>query len=231
VLSYGRNGDAVRLVDLAPETSAQRLKLAIFGRPFDVRLPLAGQFQASNALCALGLVLASGVDPAEAVEALTHLNGVPGRLEWVGSTAAEAPVYVDYAHTPDALETVLTALRPHVSGKLAVVFGCGGDRDKGKRRLMGEKAKDLADRVIVTDDNPRTEAAAAIRREILEGCPGAEEIGDRDQAIAAAIAGLKSGDVLLIAGKGHESGQIVGTTVIPFSDAEVARRHLAEGRP
>ncbi|MDX2141883.1 MAG: UDP-N-acetylmuramoyl-L-alanyl-D-glutamate--2,6-diaminopimelate ligase [Rhodospirillaceae bacterium] len=231
VLSFGRNGEAVRLLDAAPEAAAQRLKLSVFGQSFDVRLPLAGDFQTSNALCALGMVLASETNPREAVEALTTLKGVPGRLEWVGNAPSGAPVYVDYAHTPDALETVLNALRPHATNKLAIVFGCGGDRDKGKRRLMGEKAKALADRVIVTDDNPRTEVPAAIRREILQGCPGAEEIGDRDQAIGSAIAALKQGDVLLIAGKGHESGQIVGTTVIPFNDADVARRHLAGGRP
>jgi UDP-N-acetylmuramoyl-L-alanyl-D-glutamate--2,6-diaminopimelate ligase len=230
VLSFGRNGDAVRLLDAAPEAAAQRVKLSVFGQSFDVRLPLAGAFQTSNALCALGMVLASETDPRVAVEALAHLKGVPGRLEWVGDAPCGAPVYVDYAHTPDALETVLNALRPHAPNELIVVFGCGGDRDKGKRRLMGDIAVKKADRVIVTDDNPRTEVAATIRREIMQGCPSAEEIGDRDQAIGAAIAALKQGDVLLIAGKGHESGQIVGTTSIPFNDADAARRHLAGGR-
>jgi len=230
VLSYGERGAAIRLDGVTREAAAQVLKLSVFGRPFDVRLPLAGRFQAANALCALGFALAAGAEAADAVAALTRLTGVPGRLEHVGSHAAGAAVYVDYAHTPDALETVLTALRPHTAGRLIVVFGCGGDRDKGKRRLMGEKAKELADRVIVTDDNPRSEDPARIRHEILQGCPGAEEIGDRDAAIAAAVAGLGAGDTLLIAGKGHERGQIVGTTVIPFDDDEVARRHLRGGR-
>jgi UDP-N-acetylmuramoyl-L-alanyl-D-glutamate--2,6-diaminopimelate ligase len=230
VLSYGERGDAIRLDDVTRAAASQKLKLSIFGQRYDVNLPLAGRFQVSNALCALGFVLAGGAEPKAAFAALEKLKGVPGRLEHVGSTTQNAPVYVDYAHTPDALETVLNALRPHATGKLVVVFGCGGDRDKGKRRLMGEKAKELADRVIVTDDNPRTEVPATIRREILQGCPDSEEIGDRDLAIKAAVGGLNAGDVLLIAGKGHESGQIVGATVIPFSDAEVARRHLSGGR-
>ncbi|MBL8630841.1 MAG: UDP-N-acetylmuramoyl-L-alanyl-D-glutamate--2,6-diaminopimelate ligase, partial [Rhodospirillaceae bacterium] len=230
VLSFGENGDTIRLLGVVREAAAQRLKLNVFGQVYDVTLPLAGRFQAANAMCALGFVLASGADPKEAVAALETLKGVPGRLQFVGAHKNGAPVYVDYAHTPDALETVLNALRPHTTGKLVVVFGCGGDRDKGKRRLMGEQAKELADRVIVTDDNPRTEEAAAIRREVLQGAVGAEEIGDRDLAIKTAIAGLNAGDVLLIAGKGHENGQIVGSTVIPFSDADVAQRHLHEVR-
>ncbi len=150
--------------------------------------------------------------------ALGELKGAPGRLEKVAYAASGAPVYVDYAHTPDALETVLTAIRPHVAGKLHVVFGCGGDRDKGKRPLMGAAAERLADRAIVTDDNPRSEDAAQIRHEVLTGCPQAQEIGDRARAIYTAIAALKAGDALVIAGKGHESGQIVGTEVRPFSD-------------
>ena len=226
VLSFGESGDAIRLDDVTREAAAQKLKLTVFGQSFDVRLPLTGRFQASNAMCALGLVLASGADPKAAVTALESLHGVSGRLEHVGDSAAGAPVYVDYAHTPDALETVLAALRPHAYGKLVVVFGCGGDRDKGKRRLMGEKAKEHADLVFVTDDNPRTEPAATIRREILQGCPDATEIGDRELAIQTAIAALNAGDVLLIAGKGHENGQIVGTNVIPFNDADVARDQL-----
>ena len=226
VLSFGESGDAIRLDDVTREAAAQKLKLTVFGQSFDVRLPLTGRFQASNAMCALGLVLASGADPKAAVTALESLHGVSGRLEHVGDSAAGAPVYVDYAHTPDALETVLAALRPHASGKLVVVFGCGGDRDKGKRCLMGEKAKEHADLVFVTDDNPRTEPAATIRREILQGCPDATEIGDRELAIQTAIAALNAGDVLLIAGKGHENGQIVGTNVIPFNDADIARDQL-----
>ncbi|MBL8643248.1 MAG: UDP-N-acetylmuramoyl-L-alanyl-D-glutamate--2,6-diaminopimelate ligase [Rhodospirillaceae bacterium] len=230
VLSFGQNGDAIRLVSVDREASAQILRLAVFGQTFDVKLPLAGRFQAANAMCALGFVLASGVEPKDAVAAMETLKGVPGRLQFIGAHPSGAPVYVDYAHTPDALETVLNALRPHTTGKLVVVFGCGGDRDKGKRRLMGEQAVELADAVIITDDNPRTEDAATIRREVLQGAAGAAEIGDRDLAIKTAIQGLQAGDVLLIAGKGHENGQIVGTTVIPFSDADVAMRHLREVR-
>jgi UDP-N-acetylmuramoyl-L-alanyl-D-glutamate--2,6-diaminopimelate ligase len=226
VLSFGEQGDAIRLLSVDREAAAQRLRLSIFGTNYDAYLPLAGRFQASNVMCALGMVLASGAEPTRAVAALELLKGVPGRLEFVGATTNGAPVYVDYAHTPDALETVLNALRPHTTGKLVIVFGCGGDRDKGKRRVMGDKAANLADRVIVTDDNPRSEVPATIRREILQGCPKADEIGDRDQAIKAAIGGLQKGDVLLIAGKGHESGQIVGTAVIPFNDVDVARKYL-----
>jgi UDP-N-acetylmuramoyl-L-alanyl-D-glutamate--2,6-diaminopimelate ligase len=230
VLSFGEAGDAIRLLNVEREAAAQRLKLNVFGNVFNVKLPLAGRFQAANAMCALGFVLASGAEPKDAVRALETLEGVPGRLQLVGAHKNGAPVYVDYAHTPDALETVLNALRPHTTGRLVVIFGCGGDRDKGKRRLMGEQAVELADHVIVTDDNPRTEDAATIRREVLQGAEGATEIGDRDLAIKTAIHDLKSGDVLLIAGKGHENGQIVGSTVIPFSDAEVAERHLNEVR-
>jgi len=154
--------------------------------------------------------------------ALEHLKGAPGRMEKVALAASGAPVYVDYAHTPDSLEKVLEALRPHTAGRLHVVFGCGGDRDKGKRPLMGAIAVKLADDVIVTDDNPRTEDPAAIRREILAAAPGAREIGDRAQAIRAAVAELKTGDVLVLAGKGHETGQYVKGEVHPFSDREQA---------
>ena len=231
VLSYGRKGSAIQLVDVQTEADGQSLNLIVLGKSHRARLPLAGTFQASNALCALGLVLAGGADPVQAVEALESLKGVPGRLERVGVHASGAPVYVDYAHTPDALETVLQALRPHITGKLSVVFGCGGDRDKGKRRMMGDKAAALADSVFVTDDNPRSEDPAAIRAEILQGCPGAIEIADRAEAISTAIQSLNGGDLLLLAGKGHETGQIIGTTVIPFSDTEVARQVLGQGGP
>jgi UDP-N-acetylmuramoyl-L-alanyl-D-glutamate--2,6-diaminopimelate ligase len=156
-------------------------------------------------------------------EALAHLSGAAGRLEKIGTSAAGVPVYVDYAHTPDALETVLKALRPHTAGRLWVVFGCGGDRDAGKRPLMGEAARVLADLVIVTDDNPRTEDASMIRAAVLKGATGATEIADRAQAIAAAVTGAQAGDVVVIAGKGHESGQIVGHTVLPFNDSDEVR--------
>ena len=233
VLAYGRKGDAIRLEKAEIDGDGQKLTLSVFGKPYTVRLPLAGAFQASNALCALGCVLAGGNDPARIVAALATLTGVPGRLEQVGRHASGATIYVDYAHTPDALETVLNALRPHVAGagRLIVVFGCGGDRDRGKRRIMGERAKTLADVVYVTDDNPRTESAPAIRAEVLQGCPDAIEIGDRGAAIAAAVNSLKAGDVLVIAGKGHETGQIVGTHVVPFNDVDVTRAILHGGRP
>ncbi len=226
VISYGKAGTALRVVESRIVAEGFDLKLSVFGKTHHVLLPLAGTFQIGNALCALGFVLAGGADPDAAVAALGHLKGVPGRMEYVGAASGGAPVYVDYAHTPDAIETVLNALRPHTRGKLTIVFGCGGDRDRGKRRLMGERATALADRVYVTDDNPRSEVPAAIRAEVLQGAPGATEIGDRAEAIAAAVAGLKAGDVLLLAGKGHETGQTVGDTVIPFDDRDVAREAL-----
>jgi UDP-N-acetylmuramoyl-L-alanyl-D-glutamate--2,6-diaminopimelate ligase len=222
VLSYGTAGTALRLEGAKIEGASQILDLVVLEKSYRVRLPLAGAFQVSNALCALGFALAGGADPAKAVAALESLHGVPGRLERVG-LRNDAPIYVDYAHTSDALETVLNALRPHATGKLAVVFGCGGDRDKGKRRMMGEVANRLADTIYVTDDNPRSENPAVIRAEVMQGCPGAIQIADRAEAIATAVSALKSGDVLLVAGKGHETGQIIGGQVIPFNDAEVVR--------
>ena len=228
IFTYGKAGATMRLAGSHIEGAGQMLDLVVLDKPYRVRLPLAGAFQISNALCALGFAVAGGADPAAGVAALEHLRGVPGRLEHVALHGTGAPIYVDYAHTPDALETVLNALRPHATGKLAVVFGCGGDRDRGKRRLMGEIASRVADIAYVTDDNPRTENAAAIRAEVMQGCPGATEIGDRAEAIAVAVNKLKAGDVLLIAGKGHETGQIVGTTVIPFIDANVVRDVLGK---
>ena len=218
VLTVGTRGETLKLAARQAKGDGQMLTVAYAGKTYDVTLPLAGDFQASNALVAAGLAIGLG-DPADRVfAALAHLKGAAGRLEKVACAKSGAPVYVDYAHTPDALETVLTALRPHVASKLAVVFGCGGDRDRGKRPLMGAAAAKHADRVIVTDDNPRNEDPAAIRREIMAGCPDAREIGDRAEAIHTAIAELEPGDVLVIAGKGHEEGQIVAGTVRPFSD-------------
>lgn len=228
VMSYGLAGQDLRLIERTPSGTGQSLRLGVLGREHTVDLPLAGAFQAMNALAALGLVIATGAEAPAAVAALERLSGVPGRLEAVGTTAEGAAVYVDYAHTPDALETVLTALRPHAARRLNVVFGCGGDRDRGKRPQMGAIACRLADGVIVTDDNPRSEDPAAIRAEVLAGCPGATEIGDRRAAIRAAVATLGTGDVLVIAGKGHESGQTVGTTVLPFDDRVEARAALQE---
>jgi len=231
VIGYGEQGRDLRVLGLTPEAHGQRLDLSVFGQPHALVLPLVGRFQAWNALCALGLVLAGIDDPVEveqAVRALEQLQGVAGRVERVGVHPSGAPIYVDYAHSPDALETVLTALRPHARGRLVVAFGCGGDRDRGKRPVMGAIAARLADRVIVTDDNPRSEDPAAIRREILTACPTAEEIGDRALAIRAALDGLAAGDLVVIAGKGHEQGQIIAGQVRPFDDAAEVRAALAE---
>jgi UDP-N-acetylmuramoyl-L-alanyl-D-glutamate--2,6-diaminopimelate ligase len=230
VVSVGRAGETLRLVEVKPEDFATRLVIEHAGKRHHLRLPLAGEFQAQNALVAAGLALATGGAPEVIFAALEKLEGAPGRLELVGR-CKNAPVFVDYAHKPDALEKTLGALRPLVRGKLVVVFGCGGDRDPGKRPMMGEIAARLADAVIVTDDNPRSEDPASIRRAILAGAanrPNVREIGDRATAIAAAVAELESGDVLLIAGKGHETGQIVGDRRIPFSDQQCARAALKD---
>ncbi|MDP7650765.1 MAG: UDP-N-acetylmuramoyl-L-alanyl-D-glutamate--2,6-diaminopimelate ligase [Rhodospirillales bacterium] len=222
VMTYGVEGHEVRLKSIEPVAGGQRLKIVVVGAPHEVKLPLIGAFQASNALCALTLALACGEDAAAAVSTMENLEGIPGRVQFIGHHASGGAVYVDYAHTPDALASLLKALRPHAAGRLVVVFGCGGERDPGKRPEMGHFACDLADSVIVTDDNPREEDAAEIRREVMAGCSGAREIGDRGEAIHAAVAALKSDDLLVIAGKGHEPGQIVGTEVLPFDDASVA---------
>lgn len=223
VLTYGCRGEALRLRTQTLGERGQTLEIDILGRSLSIDLPLAGEFQALNALAALGLAIATGAEPAHAAATLEHLEGVPGRLEFVATTPRGGHVYVDYAHKPGALESVLKAVRAHTRGALSVVVGCGGDRDPGKRPMMGEIAARLADRVIVTDDNPRTEDPAAIRTAMLAAAPGAREIADRGEAIADAVATLGPGDVLVIAGKGHESGQIVGTRVLPFDDRDVAR--------
>ncbi len=228
ILTYGRRAKDIRLVSATPEPGGQRLVLDLLGREHRLTLPLAGAFQAANALAALGLVIASGADPDKAVKTLEGLKGVPGRLEKVAERRNGAAVYVDYAHTPDALETVLTALRPHARGRLVVVFGCGGDRDPGKRPQMGAIAARLADRVLVTDDNPRGEDPAVIRAAILAAAPNAGEIADRADAIRTACAELEAGDLLLLAGKGHETGQIVGATVHPFHDGQTAVAAIKE---
>ncbi|OAN44467.1 UDP-N-acetylmuramoyl-L-alanyl-D-glutamate--2,6-diaminopimelate ligase [Magnetospirillum moscoviense] len=226
ILAYGVHGADLRLKAAHAAPDGQVLDLDILGRPARIHLKLAGTFQAANALAALGLVIACGADAAAATAALEGLDGVPGRLQPVAPS-----IFVDYAHTPDALETVLNALRPHAHGRLVVVFGCGGDRDPGKRPQMGAIAARLADRVIITDDNPRTEAAAPIRAAILAACPDAVEIADRRAAIRAAIAGMEAGDVLVVAGKGHEQGQIVGTEILPFDDATECRAALDRRAP
>lgn len=193
---------------------------------FEVHIPLAGDFQIANALVAAGLAMSTGVSAKVAMAALENLIGASGRLELVGHTKDGALAYVDYAHKPDALENVLNSVRPFTTGRVVLVFGCGGDRDKGKRPIMGEIATRLADVVIVTDDNPRTEVAETIRAEILAAAPGATEIGDRARAIQTAVAMLKSGDTLIVAGKGHEEGQTIGTQTLPFSDHEELRKAL-----
>jgi UDP-N-acetylmuramoyl-L-alanyl-D-glutamate--2,6-diaminopimelate ligase len=227
IISVGRKGDGIRLVESAMDGFAQTLRIEHGGKDFRVRLPLVGEFQVENALVAAGLAIATDGDPAAVFSALERLTGAKGRLELVGSSRG-APIFIDYAHKPDALAKALEALRPSVSGKLVVVFGAGGDRDRGKRPLMGAVASANADRVIVTDDNPRSEDAAAIRAAILSAAPGAIEIGDRRAAIRRAIADLHPGDVLLIAGKGHETGQIIGDRVTPFSDHEAVAAALEE---
>lgn len=234
VIDYGRAATAIQLQSITRTAHGQRLTLALNGGdPLTVELPLAGTFQVENALCALGLVIGCGAESARAVRALETLSGVAGRLQLAATRANGAAVYVDYAHTPDALETVLEALRPHAANRLVCVFGAGGDRDPGKRPLMGEAVARLADVAIVTDDNPRTEDPATIRAAVLAACPGGLDIGDRRTAIAEGVGLLGPGDVLLVAGKGHESGQTVGTTVHPFDDAAECRAAvaLADGRP
>jgi UDP-N-acetylmuramoyl-L-alanyl-D-glutamate--2,6-diaminopimelate ligase len=227
VLTTGRAGRDLRLVNADIDGFAQRLEIECEGRLYKTRLPLVGGFQVSNALAAAGLVIATGGDPAATFAALGSIEGAKGRLELAGATAEGAPVFIDYAHTPDALQKALDSLRPYVRGRLWAVFGCGGDRDPGKRPQMGAVASRLADRVIVTDDNPRNEEPAAIRAAILAQAPSAEEIGDRAEAIRAAARALRAGDVLLVAGKGHETGQYVRGRVIPFSDHEAVRASLA----
>jgi UDP-N-acetylmuramoyl-L-alanyl-D-glutamate--2,6-diaminopimelate ligase len=222
LITVGRKGETIHLDRREDQGGSQALTLHYQNRIFYVDLPQAGEFQASNALVAAGLAIGLGADARKVFAALEHLKGAPGRMEKVAFAASGAPIYVDYAHTPDSLEKVLEALRPHTANRLHVVFGCGGDRDKGKRPLMGAIAARLADDVIVTDDNPRSEDAAVIRSEILAAAPGAREIGDRAQAIHAAVGDLKTGDVLILAGKGHETGQYVKGEVFPFSDREQA---------
>jgi len=226
VMSVGWEGEDVRLQELHPLAKSQTLTLDIHGQLHSVELPLAGEFQALNAVLALALALQSGVPERLALEALKSLHGVRGRMEAVGTTGNGAPVFVDFAHTPDGLDKLLRALRPHTMGAIYLVFGCGGDRDPLKRPKMGKIAAQLADHVIVTDDNPRHEDAASIRAAVMATCDDATEIADREEAIITAIGALKAGDALVIAGKGHESGQIIGDECIPFDDAQVARTAL-----
>ncbi len=228
IFSYGVSGAAnLRLMEQKAKANGQSLLLSLDGQERRVELPLIGDFQACNVLTALGLVIGTGSDPNAALGALSSLVPVPGRLEFVGTTTAGGHVYVDYAHKPAALEAVLTTLRPYAKRKLWVVVGCGGDRDTEKRPIMGRMAAELADHGIITDDNPRSEEPAAIRAAMLKDNPALIEIGDRRQAIETAVHELGKGDLLVIAGKGHESGQTVGSEVLPFDDRAVARSAIA----
>jgi UDP-N-acetylmuramoyl-L-alanyl-D-glutamate--2,6-diaminopimelate ligase len=230
-MTVGHNGDGagqgIRVAATAIDGFAQRLELEHCGRRTSVHLPLVGEFQIENAVVAAGLAIGTGSDPEKVFAALETLEGAKGRLERVGEHNG-APIFVDYAHKPDALTQALQALRPYTQRKLVVVFGAGGDRDAGKRPLMGAIASENADEVIITDDNPRSENPAAIRAAIIAAAKGAKEIGDRSEAIGKAVAGLAKGDVLLIAGKGHETGQIIGDRVLPFSDHDAVAAALAE---
>ena len=228
VLTVGRKGGFLCLKRVEHLRHKQVAEIHIDGRIFEVDLPLAGDFQLSNAMVAAGMAIATGTSADTAMSALEHLTGASGRLELIGATPDGAPAYVDYAHKPEALENVLEAVRPFTTGKVVVVFGCGGDRDRGKRPIMGAIASRLADVVIVTDDNPRSENPAAIRTEIMAAAPGATEIGDRAEAIRKAVAMLAAGDTLIVAGKGHENGQTIGDKVLPFSDHSEIRKALGE---
>lgn len=228
VLTVGRHGDFLQLKRVEHERFRQRAEVEAGGVIHEIDLPLAGDFQIANALVAAGLAIATGTETGKALAALEKLKGASGRLELVGTTEEGAPVYVDYAHKPDALENVLAAVRPFTTGRVVVVFGCGGDRDRGKRPIMGEIATRLADIAIVTDDNPRSEVPAEIRAAILAAAPGAVEIGDRREAIRKAVSMLRAGDTLVVAGKGHEEGQTIGAETFPFSDHEEVRAALRE---
>ncbi len=232
LLTVGEKGEDIRLVSREPTQLGQALTVEHAGQARTITLPLIGAYQVANALTAAGLALAAGTDPSLVWDAVGRLQPVRGRLERAVIASSGAPVYVDYAHTPDAIEAAIAALRPHVTGRLITVIGAGGDRDHGKRAPMGAAAAAASDLVIVTDDNPRGEEAADIRRAVLEGAPGAREVADRREAICAAIAEAGRDDIVLIAGKGHEQGQIIGSgenmRVLPFDDVEVARHCAAE---
>ncbi|NUQ16882.1 MAG: UDP-N-acetylmuramoyl-L-alanyl-D-glutamate--2,6-diaminopimelate ligase, partial [Sphingomonas sp.] len=227
VMTVGRNGETIRLIEQTPTLLGQALKLEHEGKPYRLALPLIGAYQASNVLTAAGLVLATGGNWDETFSAMQRVAPVRGRLERAVISRAGVPVYIDYAHTPDALEAAIAALRPHVEGRLITVFGAGGDRDQGKRPEMGKVATRMSDVVIVTDDNPRSEDPAHIRSAIMAGAPGASEVPGRREAIAEAIRIARDGDIVLVAGKGHETGQIIGDKVLPFDDALVARECAA----
>jgi UDP-N-acetylmuramoyl-L-alanyl-D-glutamate--2,6-diaminopimelate ligase len=227
VLSVGRQGETIRLVDQSPTALGQTLVLDHAGKSHRLALPLIGAYQAANVLTAGGLVLATGGKWDAIFSAMQRLAPVRGRLERAVISRGGVPVYIDYAHTPDALEAAIAALRPHVEGRLITVFGAGGDRDQGKRPEMGRVASQLSDIVIVTDDNPRSEDPARVRADVMAGAPDATEVPGRREAIAEAIRIAREGDIVLVAGKGHETGQIIGDKVLPFDDALVARECAA----
>lgn len=227
IITVGHVESDIRLLRHRSAPGGQEITINYKNKIYDLVLPLVGEFQAMNALMAAGLVIGCGDEAEKAFQALAYLRSVPGRMEQAGRVPSGARVYVDYAHTPDGLQTALQALKPHVKGKLSVVFGCGGDRDTGKRLIMGKIAQECAERIYVTDDNPRTEEASAIRREILKGCKNAIEEGDRARAIQQAVADLEKGDMLLVAGKGHEQGQIVGDEILDFNDMSEIRSAIA----
>jgi UDP-N-acetylmuramoyl-L-alanyl-D-glutamate--2,6-diaminopimelate ligase len=228
VRTVGRKGDYLALKRVEHFRHKQTAEIHVGDNIFEVHVPLAGDFQVANALVAAGLAMSTGVSAPAVMAALEKLTGASGRLELVGHAKNGALAYVDYAHKPDALENVLASVRPFTTGRVIVVFGCGGDRDKGKRPIMGEIATRLADIVIVTDDNPRSEVPSVIRAEIMAAAQGATEIGDRAEAIRTAVGMLQSGDTLIVAGKGHEEGQTVGTDTLPFSDHAELRNALEE---
>jgi UDP-N-acetylmuramoyl-L-alanyl-D-glutamate--2,6-diaminopimelate ligase len=227
VLTVGAKGETLKLVGRETSQLGQTLTVEAGGKTHKVKIPLIGAYQAANTLTAAGLVLATGGELGQTLANLGRVQPVRGRLERAVITRAGAPVYVDYAHTADALVSAIEALRPHARGRLITVFGAGGDRDVGKRPEMGEVAARMSDLAIVTDDNPRSEDPAAIRRDILAGAPGAIEVPGRREAIAYAVAEAGSDDIILLAGKGHEQGQIVGDRVLPFDDVSVARECAA----
>ncbi|WP_411817607.1 UDP-N-acetylmuramoyl-L-alanyl-D-glutamate--2,6-diaminopimelate ligase [Hyphococcus sp. DH-69] len=225
-IKTGAKGEDLRLVRCQPHMGGLEIDVDVWGKKYNIDIPLIGGFQAENVLLAAGIAIAAGARAEEILPLLPKIKGARGRMEQAAEVAG-AGVFVDYAHTPDAVATALQAIRPHACGRVIAIVGAGGDRDKGKRPLMGKAARDHADMVIVTDDNPRSEDPAAVRDDVLKGCPDAENIGDREQAIAAGVAALSEGDVLLIMGKGHETGQKVGDILLPFDDAEVAQSAVA----
>ena len=228
VTTVGWSGADWRVLEITPRAASQSIRVQINGQTHVIELPLVGEFQTANAIGAAAMAVASGVDQALAIEAIGELTGVAGRLEEAARTHDGVPVLVDFAHTPDGLDKLIRSVRPHTRGRIIIVFGCGGDRDPTKRAPMGKIAAKLADVVIVTDDNPRSEDPATVRAAIMTGCPDAQEIGDRLDAIRTAVAEAKAGDTILLAGKGHETGQKIGDRVLPFDDGEAARRVVKE---